>query len=57
MINAQLMHFEVHNELLYSNKYELKGEIQEKEIMKKNLNSISNSFEHEYFKMKTNEDY
>ena len=57
MINAQLMHFEVHNELLYRNKYELKGEIQEKEIMKKNLNSISNSFEHEYFKMKTNEDY
>ena len=34
------------------NKYELKCEKQEKEIMEKNLDSISDPFEREYFKVK-----
>ena len=33
-------------------KYELERERQEKEIIKKNLDSISNLFEHESLKMK-----
>ena len=34
------------------NKYEFERERQEKEIMEKNLNSISNPFEREFFKVK-----
>ena len=40
-----------------SNKYELERERQEKEIMGKNVDSISYQFEHEYFKVKKNENY
>ena len=45
----QLKMLQVENE---RNKYELEHEEQEKEIMEKNLNSISNPFECEYFKVK-----
>ena len=34
------------------NKYELERERQEKKIIEKNLHSISDLFEHEYFKVK-----
>ena len=46
------MHFEVHNELIYHNKYELERERQEKEIIGKNFDSIFDPFEREYFKVK-----
>ena len=45
----QLKMLQVENE---RNKYELEREEQEKEIMEKNLNSISNPFEREYFNVK-----
>ena len=50
----QLMMLQAQNE---RNKYELEIEIQEKEIMEKNLYSISDPFEGEYFTVKKNEDY
>ena len=45
----QLKMLQVENE---RNKYELECERQEKEIMEKNLDSISDPFEPEYFKVK-----
>ena len=48
------MMLQVENE---RNKYELEHEKQEKQIMEKNLDSINEPFEHEYFKVKKNEDY
>ena len=50
----QLKMLQVENE---RNKYELERERQEKEIMEKNLDSISNPLEREYFKVKKNGDY
>ena len=44
----QLMMLQAENE---RNKYELERERQEKEIMDKNLDSIFDEFEHEYFKV------
>ena len=49
MVNELKKRYQVEKE---RNKYELKHEIQEKEIIKKNLDSISNPFEREYFKVK-----
>ena len=50
----QLKMVQVENE---HNKYELEHERQEKEIIEKNLDSISDPFEREYFKVKKNIDY